>query len=649
MQRRDYLKLAGSAAAGTALATGTVAASQRTLDVVDDLGADNSGNSPIDADVQPHIEDNTRLEFPDGRYLIDNLTTYDVENVTIVGTGDATLVPGDYPTSNDVWIGGSAVRDLRFEGFTLDTGGAGPVVGFGAYDGLVLRDITKVGTHTSTRAPFTFSIWNEDGHGLVENLRATDGDAYGDSVGAAGIYTDAKGAMTFTNCELAGWGDNGLYASNASGTVWVNGGTYENNNISQVRLSSPGSTVKAATIRVDEPRGPGANMRGVRVCDGPGPVDIVDCDIIMERGQGSGGVVTTADGGTTNVRSSRIQVGENYTIPRTDGSITSYGALVRKPYESDPYAGLTVRDTSFTGGGSEGSAILSRRGNTVVDGCCIDQTGDSRDGVWFQTHLGGNTVKDSTIDVTGKTVYRGNASVNVDNIDTSGSCPYPDASNTSSASSTGSSSTESSEDSGESSESSDESSGDLSLAELPLPAGSGRIERPITGTDASNPTAIVYGRYTHPAMESFMGANFPRLVEDFIEPGRLNVEFRNVPVTTDSRYLSTVGVGVWDKEPTNYWGFVEHVLENQETVEYGTISETQSLLEDAGIRNQGWIPWLAKSGKYNDTVGSDEKKAKGYNMIGWDDFPPILEFKGDIAAPQYSYEGGIKTWLERRL
>lgn len=636
MQRRDYMKLAGSAVTGTVLATGSVAASHQVLDVVDDLGADNTGETSVDADIQPYIEDNTRLEFPDGTYLIDDLITYDVTDFSMVATGDATLVPGDYPTNGGLWIGGSYVRNLTFEGFTLDTEGAGPVVGFGAYDGLTVRDITKVGTHTTTHAPFTFSIWESDGHGLVENVSATDGDIFDDSVGAAGIYTQNDGTMTFENCELAGWGDNGLYASNADGTVWVNGGTYANNNISQVRVSSPGSTIRGVDIRVDDPRESG-NMRGVRVCDGGGPVDIVDCDIVMKKGVGSGGVVTTADGGTTNVRNSRISVGDDYTIPRTDGSMTSYGILVREPYQADPYAGLTVTGTSITGGGTDGSAILSRRGNTVVENSCINQTGHSRAGVWFQTDLGGNSVRDSTIDVTGKTVYSGNADVHVDNIDTSGSCPLPNDS-----SSTSSSSDSSSDDS-------DSSSSDLALADLPVPVNRMRVQRPMTGTDTSNPTAIVYGSYTDPAMESFMGANFPRLAKDFVEAGRLNIQFRNVPVDADTRFLSKVGVGVWDKEPGNYWGFVEHVLENQESVSYGSVPEMQSLLDDAGIRNSGWIPWLAKTGNYDAIVAKDEGRANKLGVTSWDDFPPALEFQGEVAAPQYSYEGGIKTWLDRRL
>ena len=639
MDRRSYLKLAGSAAAGAALATGSVSAYDQTIDVVKDLGVDNTGSTPIDDEVQPYVDDNTRLEFPDGRYRIGQLITYGVENFQLVGTGDATLVPGSKTSSVETWIGGSFVRDLTFEGFTLDTEGYAPTVGFGAHSGLVVKDIEKVGAQANSSTAFGFAIWEEDGVGLIDNLQARDGDVFEDSVGATCVYHKGRGNTTFRNCKIEGWSDNGLYACDAKGSVTVLGGYYANNNISQVRLGSAGSTVQSARIRVDEPRGPNSNMRGVRISDGGGPVDVVDCDIEMRRGQGSGGVVTAFTGGTTNVRDSRIHVHEDYTTVGSPDPMTSYGILADTPSEVDDYAGLTVINTSITGSGTGGAGILSRRGNTVVKNACIQQDGTSREGVVFQTNLGGNAVEDSTIDVTGKTVVKNGADVSVSDIETSGSCPLPETLQSSSSSSSSASS----------SSSSSSSSSGLDLTDLPLPAGSQDRTRPITGTDPSNPTAVIYTQYTEPAMESFVGANFQRLVDDFVRPGRLNLELRNVPTSSDTRFLSAIGLGVWDLEPENYFQFLEHVLENQQSIEYGSVSAAQSMLDDAGVRNNGWIPWRAKTGVYSSAVAADEGAAADWGMVNWDDFPPILAFDGEVAAPQYSYEGGIKAWLERRL
>ncbi len=624
MRRRDYLKLAGGTAIGGALATGTVAGYDRVIDVVADLGVDNNGDSAIDDDLEPYLEDGTVLEFPDGQYRIDQLVLWGLSNFGMRATGDASLVPGDYP-EDDVWIGGGGVRDLRFEGFLVDTtDDVAPTIGFSGYDGLVIKDIEKVGAHAGTGPAFSVTLWDEDGSGLIENVDLSDGDEYPDSVGATGFYTKTDGTLTFRNCTIEGWGDNGLYASDASGPVQVEGGYFANNNISQVRLGSSGSYVREATIEVDKDRGGEPNMRGVRVCSGPGPVDVVDCDISMERGQGSGGVVVAYDGGSVNVLDSRIHVGEDYTTVGSGGTRTSFGVLVDDPTGVDYDTAQLVQNTSITGGGTRGGGILFRRGNTVVRNACIEQTGTSRDGVIYQTSAGNNVVEDSTIDVSAETVVKNEASVSVSNITESGSCPLPSGMGSS------------------------EPSGSLSLPSTPLPAGAQNVDRPTFGTTFDNPTAVIYGSYEDPAMAKFLGDNFAGLIEDFVQTGRLNLQLRILPEASNEAFLTQLGLGVWDKEPENFRDFLEYVFANQSSIEYDSVDDARSLLQNAGVRNYGWIPWLAYTDEYAGIIDENENRAGVYGLSDWPDFPPLLYLGGDVAAPQYSYDG-IASWIERRI
>lgn len=616
MRRRDYVKLAGGAAVGTVGATGTAAAYDEVIDVVDDLGVDNDGNVPIDDVVEPHLDDGVLLEFPEGQYRIDQLLLYGLSNFGMRATGTASLIPGDVP-DGEIWIGGADVRNLRFEGFLLDTtGSVGPTVGFSTLGGLLVRDIEKVGAHASTRPAFSISVTESDGYALIENVSMTDGDVYSDSVGATGIYTKSAGTITFQDCEVAGWGDNGLYASDATGTVAVKGGYYADNNISQVRLSSPGSFVRGATIEVTEPRGGVANMRGVRVCEGPGRVTVEDCDISMERGQGSGGVVVAYDGGSVQVVDSRIHVGEDYTTVGSDGSRTSFGVLVDDPTGIDTASEQIIAGTSITGGGTHGSAVLFRRGDTTVADCCIEQTGTGRDGVVFQTAAGDNSISGGAIDVTGEAIVENDASVTVSNVGDQGGCTMPSG------------------------------SGSVSLPDLPLYRGAGSAERPVFGTDPETPTAILYGEYGDPAMRSFAEGNLGSMIEDYVQTGRLDLQFRTLPTTDAQRYLAQIGLGVWDKEPEHYQAFLETVLNDQDALPLTSSAEASRLLKRAGVRNYGWIPSLADADAYAYLVGENLRGADG--LEEWSDFPPLLYLAGDVAAPQYSLDG-IEAWLDRRL
>jgi len=625
MIRRNYLKVMGGAVLGSSMLSGTAVADYtRSIDVVADLGVDNTGATAIDDDLKPYLNDGVLLEFPDGQYRIDQLILYGLTNFGMRATGSASLVPGDYPTDGQVWIGGGGVRDFLFEGFTIDTtGDVGPTIGFSAYDGLVVRDIEKVGAHGTHRTAFGFSIWDPNGSGLVENLRATDGDIYPDTVGANAIYTKTEGTLTFKNCEVAGWGDNGLYASDATGPVQVEGGYYANNNISQVRLSSPGSYVHGATIEVDQDRGGERNMRGVRVCTGPGPVDVVDCDIRMIRGQGSGGVVTAFDGGTVNVRNSRIFVGEDYTRVGSNGTRTSYGILVDEATGIDDPGTHLVEGTSITGGGNTGSAILFRRGNTEIRGSCINQTG-TRDGIVFDSGSKQNAVDNTTVSVSQAPFVTNGASVTKTVISYAGSCPLPS-----------------------SIDYQEYVAPTLDIADAPLPGDASRIARPIMGTAKQNPTAVLFGNYTDPGMASFAQGNLVNILHDFVTTGALDIQVRMIPASADEELLVQTGLAVWDKEPQNFWPFFAYVLTNQSTIDYTSVSGVRDILKAVGVRNYGWLPWLA----YDDAYGSlvDDDVAAVGSLISWSDYPPLLEFDGDFAAPQYVYDGGIKSWLEQRL
>ena len=624
MKRRSYLQITGAAAVGSSF-VGNAAASHTTLDVVSDLGVDNTGKTAIDRDLKPHLDDNTRLEFPDGRYRINQLVLYKLQNFQMVATGDATLVPGDYPTNGEVWIGGGAVRHLTFKGFTIDSRNAGPTIGFSAYDGLVVKDIEKVGAHATHKAGFGFSIWSKDGSGLIENLVARDGDVYTDQVGATAIYAKGKGTLTFRNCKLEGWGDNALYASDAKGPVRVQGGYYANNNISQVRLSSPGSYVRDATIKVDSDRAGDVNMRGVRVCTGPGPVEVNNCDISMLRGVGGGGIVSAFDGGSLNIRNTRVHVEREYTQRGSSGSRTGHGILFDKPSGIDSPGSNTIENTSVTGGGKYGAGIGLRRGDVVIRNSCINQTGKGRDGIVFNGDSSGYSVSDTNICASDSALVRNGASVSTSNLTYDESCPLP----------SGVSYVQ-------------HSASAVDLSNVPIPGASSRLARPVMGTSADNPTAVIYARYDDPGMRDFVTGNLPKLIQDFVSAGALNLEFRFLPANDDEDYLTQNGLGVWDKEPAKYWSFFDYVL-SRDNLSYSTWSDASAILKASGVRNYGWIPSLAGNDAYASLVNGDEKRAGQWGLASWSDFPPLIEFEGDIAAPQYAYERGIKSWLQKRL
>jgi hypothetical protein len=403
---------------------GTASAGSGEYDEVVDIveaGADNTGQEPIDEVFDEHAADDTRIEFPDGTYKVDQLIVYQLSNFAMVGTGDATLVPGENYDA-DEWIAGAETRDLTIEGFTIDNtaSGVAPEITLSAYDGLTIRDVRKRGFHSGTGIAVAVKML-DGGDAVVEGLVAPDGGK------CVGVYAHGEGSMTFRRCHLEGFTNNGLYASRLTGPATVEGGLFKDNNIAQVRLGSPDSVVRNATIEVTRPvKGPDSdvvNMRGIRIADGAGPVTISNCDFSMLGSQGTGGVVTAYSGGSLEVYDTRIYIDEAYTIPSSDGSRTSWGVFVDDANGVDP-GSRTFENVSITGGGRYRSAMLIRRSDNDMRGVCIDQDGEGRDGIVFEDSSG-NTVSDSVVDVPDEEFVLRNSSVKRSDVSTSGSCPAP--------------------------------------------------------------------------------------------------------------------------------------------------------------------------------------------------------------------------------
>jgi hypothetical protein len=627
--RRSYLKATGAALAGLTFA-GTVSADTSQYDtVVDivDVGADPTGEEPIDDVLAEYNRDDTRIEFPDGRYKLNKLGLYKRRNFAMVGTGDATLVPGpDY--DRDVWIGGGFVRDIHFEGFVLDNTASDthPQVAFGGADGIVVRDITKRGYHDGPTTAFGFSAWDEDGHVLVENLRMPDGS---EPQTAVGVYVDTKGTVTFRDCHVEGFGNNGLYASTSSGPVQVEGGVYKNNDIAQIRLGSPNSYVRDATVVVDDADLDHDNSRGIRISDGHGPVTIENSEIRMESGQGGGGVVGAFSGGNFVLRNSRIYVDKEYTSVGSGGSRGAHAVLVDEPREISNPGTTTIENVGITGDAAYRSAVCLRRDDNVVTDVCIHQTGDYRDGVTVERDAANNRVENTNINVPGETVVDDDGFVDVSGLTVSDSCALPsgvDATTTTTASSDPS-----------------------ALADAPWPDDASRRTFATMG-DGEGPTADVFFGFGMDEDDQAALMALPRVLDEFVTSGDLNVRYRPYGLQSDrSRFLAGLLQGVWDHEWPKFWEFFAWAYENHDAYDLASYEDGADFLSAFGIRNYGLISVLALEDEYADT------RQQSADVAGANGIPetiPCILLDGDMTwfdRDDAHERDDLAEWIHERL
>ncbi|WP_049998262.1 right-handed parallel beta-helix repeat-containing protein [Halococcus sediminicola] len=466
--RRSYLKAAGAAAVSVPLLSGEgAAATERhgiSFDNVVDMveaGADPNGNEACDGALQSAAGSNTLLKFPSGTYKFTEKNVISGGNVGILGEGDVTFtVPSDFDDKLLAINGGTGAL---VENITIDQSGATPNIQVAPDDGLEVHDVTITGqsleSSDSAEDAFTPMVRSSGGEGTVSNLVAHNEGRMG-AYARTGVWIGQEhaGTVTLRNCNVEGFSNNGVYASRTPGVVKVEGGTYKNNDLSQVRIGSSGSYVDGATIETD-----------VSDSRSPNPEDMLNGSGIRlesDRG-GSGAVVRNCDirvGPNVNADGG-IQIFGNYgefTIEDTRVEYNPQGYSIRA--KSGGSGGATLRNVSVTGDATDWVGVLIEdRPGTTVEGCCIQQTGSGRTGLALD-NCDGSTVTNCTINASAQAVRINGGGVSVSGIEKSGTCPAPSLGSSSYSGSSDDSSTDesSSDDTESSSDDSDDSSEDSS-------------------------------------------------------------------------------------------------------------------------------------------------------------------------------------------
>ncbi|WP_154020478.1 hypothetical protein [Halorubrum halophilum] len=421
----------------------------RVLNAVDDLGLDNSGGRAIDSALLDSLEDGTLIEFPDGRYTIeDTLIGTNLSNVGLVAAEGArpTLVPAA-PTSDlldDEYLIVFRGSDILFGGFDLDfTRGSdyGGRVHLIAESGDVsVFDVTTKGQLPGNVDGYRVEARTKDGVATLDNVNMRDGAVEGRS--ATGIFVGPPhaGEIHIRNCDIWHFPSKGIYASNPAhpdvgkgGTVHVDGGLYKNNNDCDIRVGSAGSTVKnIVSVKQDTRQGETVTWknpiprrhwdgrtdivqtRSIRLKYGQ-DVLIEGCEFVHDIGQGAGAITSEGShGGGTTIRDCRISVNDAEVYP-----------ILLKNGSGD---GFEIENVSITGTSGRGAAIRVEDGRdgTTVRNSCINLTGAGECGVEI---IGSNdcVVADSNIKVDGEAVKYRNASVETSGLTYTDSCPLPDA------------------------------------------------------------------------------------------------------------------------------------------------------------------------------------------------------------------------------
>jgi hypothetical protein len=281
----------------------------QTLDAVDDLGLDPSGDGMNDETFRSELDglSNARVEFPgDGVFRVSDQTTINFSGpVELIGNG--CTIQLDASTERRIFNISSFPTGSLMQGFSLtctsnttfglrvETDGTAriqdiTVEGYMRSDQSNRNELSSVLAPTATSPSATLQ---------VKNFRAIGGGAAGthdqqDKPESApenqiatplGVWVgdQTQGTIQLVGCQLRGW-SNGVYGGRTNGRVEVSGGQYWNNLNSQLRLGG-GSIIDGATLLLDD--------REWSMDENPGPYS-------LGEQQGVHAVRVDAKGGNTS-------------------------------------------------------------------------------------------------------------------------------------------------------------------------------------------------------------------------------------------------------------------------------------------------------------------------------------------------------------
>jgi hypothetical protein len=177
------------------------------------------------------------------------------------------------------------------------------------------------------------------------------------------------------------------------------------------------------------------------------------------------------------------------------------------------------------------------------------------------------------------------------------------------------------------------------------------------GTDVDNPVVTVYVNPKCPYSQDFVLNNLPTVVEEYVEPGDLNVRLRmlvyepdpNDPSHGSSYYyisssdpdIARATYGIWNWEDEHYWGYL---YDQYRDLPSGTVTglDMADRMEDYGIRNFGKIRNEVYDERYQAELDQTAQDAYDVGLP----YTPTAEMDGDLTNPR---KDSVFDWLDRHL
>lgn len=148
------------------------------------------------------------------------------------------------------------------------------------------------------------------------------------------------------------------------------------------------------------------------------------------------------------------------------------------------------------------------------------------------------------------------------------------------------------------------------LHAAPLPEDPSRKPYPTMGSDDAPLKVTFFGGLKCQYTRNFVNGFLNDVVEEFVETGRVQIEFQFVPYRDGSAFhgqdevrLTRAAYAIWHSDPENFFRFMEYNYENfQRPNGWWTPDRIAVVANEAGASSGEWIRHALKAKKYTEAM-----------------------------------------------
>ncbi len=172
---------------------------------------------------------------------------------------------------------------------------------------------------------------------------------------------------------------------------------------------------------------------------------------------------------------------------------------------------------------------------------------------------------------------------------------------------------------------------------VPISSGPSESTYAMMGSEDAPVKATVYGAWKCPHTEEFVFGFMGDIVEKYVVPGDVALEFRAVAYEDgegfhgpDEPRAARAGLAVWNNDPKSYWNFFEYMFQNRSGIDGWATTETLiRIAEKAGVENLDAIRSEIESGTYQKQI---EKTMERVRKVPISAVPRVV-VDGEATAP----------------